>query len=875
MPLEPNSNLLHYRLLSQIGEGGMGVVWKAVDTTLDREVAIKILPEQFAADPERLSRFEREAKLLASLNHPNIAAVYGLHEAEGVRFLAMELAAGEDLEVRLSQGPMAMADALDTARQIAEALEAAHEQGIIHRDLKPANVLLGDDGKVKVLDFGLAKALDPSPAQASGNPALSPTMTSAGTVAGVILGTAAYMSPEQARGKPVNRRSDLWAFGCVLYEMLTGKRLFKGETISDTLAAVLRAEPDWSALPPKTPRAVHRLLRRCLSKDPGTRLADAGDARLEITDGLQPATEKVEQGSSSLLPWSVAAVAILAAVAVWMFGGNGNGKDGDGNTRVVAVEAITDRAGGESMPALSPDGHSLAYVARDGRDVDIFLQRVGGENPVNLTADHDGWDVAPAFSPDGQRIAFASEREGGGLFVMGATGESPRRVASEGTHPSWSPDGTRLVAATEQVNDPYSRSTRSRIFIVDIATGDTRDLEVGEDGVGPRWSPDGQRIAYWTEIGGQRDLRTIAVDGGAPVPVTQDPHTDWEPLWSPDSRALYFHSDRGGSPDVWRVAIDPDSGLPEGDPEPVTIGVMPAWESSLSADGSRLVVSMRDDSGVLMAFPFDPDRQRLSGEAKVLLRSADPLKQPNLSPDGSTLVYRTDRPWENIVTLDLATGNRRRLTDDHHRNRGPVWSGDGNWLAMYSNRDGRYQAWRLRPDGTGLQCIREGDSAEVVWDPKGDRIAVNLSFSGKLGTVILQPDPASPEDGLWVETDVGLIEGVGARRAWSDDGRYLLVTSGIGSRSIAAYDFQTGEILNANEEQGNWQVAGEMSWFADNIRVLGWGDLQHEALIWNVANDRVTPLPGVPGPADLILAPDDRTLYVNQTRVEGDVWMLT
>jgi serine/threonine protein kinase len=284
MSIDAGKLLLHYRLIEQIGEGGMGVVWKAMDTTLDREVAIKVLPAGMVKDVERLARFEREAKLLASLNHPNIAGVYGLHEAEGVRFLAMELVSGEDLAVRLERGPIPTGQVLDIARKVAGAVEAAHDQGVIHRDLKPANVLLTADGQVKVLDFGLAKALDPP--GAAGDSSASPTITSLGTVAGTILGTAAYMSPEQARGHDADRRADVWSFGALVFEMLSNTRPFEGSTNSDTLAAVLRAEPDWERLRDDTPPLVRRLLRRCLTKEARSRTQSIAEARARIEDAI-------------------------------------------------------------------------------------------------------------------------------------------------------------------------------------------------------------------------------------------------------------------------------------------------------------------------------------------------------------------------------------------------------------------------------------------------------------------------------------------------------------------------------------------------------------------------------------------------------------
>ena len=272
-----------YAVTAKLGEGGMGEVWRATDTQLDRDVALKVLPEAFTSDPDRLARFEREAKVLASLNHPGIAAIYGIEEDEGTRALVLELVEGPTLADRISKGPIPVDEALPIAKQIAEALEAAHEAGVIHRDLKPANIKVREDGTVKVLDFGLAKALDPSP---TSDPSESPTLTAAATQMGVIMGTAAYMSPEQARGKPADRRADIWAFGVVLYEMLTAKRLFDGPTVSDSLASVLKVDPDWSVIPTETPLPIRRLLGRCLDRDSRERLPHIGEARLEIRDSM-------------------------------------------------------------------------------------------------------------------------------------------------------------------------------------------------------------------------------------------------------------------------------------------------------------------------------------------------------------------------------------------------------------------------------------------------------------------------------------------------------------------------------------------------------------------------------------------------------------
>jgi serine/threonine-protein kinase len=313
--MSPLSSIAHYRITAKLGEGGMGEVWRATDTKLDREVAIKILPEAFAADADRMVRFEREAKVLAALNHPNIAAIYGVEE----RALVMELAPGPTLAEHIAQGPIPLDEALPIAYQIAEALEYAHERSIIHRDLKPANIKITPDGRVKVLDFGLAKAI--SGDSRAGDPESSPTLTMRATISGVILGTAAYMSPEQAKGKPLDKRADIWAFGAVLAEMLTGKPLYSGETISETLAAVIMKEPDLQGLPVATPTSVRRLLRRCLEKDGQCRLRDIGEARIVIRDALAgaPQEEPVTSMASLAIPWTVAALLAAALLTTGIF----------------------------------------------------------------------------------------------------------------------------------------------------------------------------------------------------------------------------------------------------------------------------------------------------------------------------------------------------------------------------------------------------------------------------------------------------------------------------------------------------------------------------------------------------------------------------
>ena len=448
----------------------------------------------------------REAQILASLGHSGIASIYGLEESEGTLALAMELVAGEDLSERLARGPLPLEEALAVARQIAEALEEAHGKGIVHRDLKPANIKLTPDGKVKVLDFGLAKAFEAEPGKSglSSDSSRSPTMTGQATQAGVILGTAAYMSPEQARGKPVDKRADVWSFGVVLCEMLTGRRLFAGETVSDTLAAVLRADPEWTLLrprrPPRSPTSSAAASSATRAAAFTTSPTPASSSRTSSRDaGRSPPPPRRPPSASPARRWTRrAAVFLLGALAMApvLWAVRRGPAPAAEPSQPTSFRQLTFLAGGESSPALAPDGESFAYVKEVDGQQDVFLQRVGGATPVNLTAGCAEDDDEPAFSPDGKRIAYRSECAGGGIFVMGATGESARKVTDRGHNPCWSPDGLELAVADEKLHSPFGRGTTSHVWAVRVETGERR-LLAGRDGIQPSWSPDGRRIAFW------------------------------------------------------------------------------------------------------------------------------------------------------------------------------------------------------------------------------------------------------------------------------------------------------------------------------------------------------------------------------------------
>ncbi|MEO8502507.1 MAG: protein kinase [Acidobacteriota bacterium] len=666
-----------YQITAKLGEGGMGEVYRATDSKLKREVAIKVLPAAFVEDQERLARFEREAQLLAQLHHPNIASIFGLEEGDrtgaGVQALVMELVEGEDLSQRLARGPVPLEEVIAIARQIAEALEAAHEQGIVHRDLKPQNIKVRADGTAKVLDFGLAKATDSVLSASSSPPAHSPTLMNSptlasmrGTQAGMILGTAAYMAPEQARGSVVDKRADIWAFGVVLYEMLTGERLFSEDSVVDTLSAVMRKEIDLGRLPAGTPPALVELVRRCLERDPKRRLRDAGDARIvleELRDGRAMNGASEAPAARMLTPTRLVGggVLLLAALAAAFWGGRAAPRATMGGASGVDTgfhrfTHLTYQSGLESSPSVSPDGQFVAYAAIDGGDRDIFLLRVGGERAINLTEDSTTDEDHPAFSPDGKYIAFRSEREGGGLFVMGATGESVRRLTDFGDNPSWSPDGREIVFATEGQSDPHAREKTSELWVMEAAGGKPRQIFAG-DAVEPSWSPGGHRIAYWSvHSGGIRDVWTIAADGSDPVRVTDSPSVDWDPVWAHDGAHLYFASDRGGVTNPWRVAIDETTGRPRGEPEPITLPTGWSGQISLSSDERRLVYRTSEMTAEIRRLPFDPVGGKLTGPVERLFDTAIPAVGLDVTRDG-WMVFRTAATSTSCVSTAAVCAN--------------------------------------------------------------------------------------------------------------------------------------------------------------------------------------------------------------------------
>jgi serine/threonine protein kinase/Tol biopolymer transport system component len=848
-----------YQILEPVGGGGMGVVYKARDLRLGRIVALKFLPPELTRDPEAKERFLQEARTASTLDHPNVCTVHEIGEdADGRLFLAMAFYDGETLKKRLGEGPLPVDEAADIAKQVAQGLTKAHRQGIIHRDVKPANLMLTGDGVVKILDFGIAKL--------AGSAALGLTR------AGSSVGTPAYMSPEQARGEEVDGRSDVWSLGAVLYEMLAGRRPFPGDHDQAVIYAVLNEAPKpLGTLRVDVPEELARIVGRMLEKDPGQRypsmaevVADLRAFRNEPGTGTMQRTIAPPAQRRSWTALAVAGALLLAAGGALLVFARGAWR-----TPVQPTyEQLTRLAGRETFPTLAPDGKLFAYVKSKNGNADIYLQQAGGDpKPI---ADSPVDDTQPAFSPDGQRIAFRSEREGGGIFVMGILGGTARRVSSLGYNPSWSPDGRDLVVATEGVASPFTRRGTSELWRIDIEAGERRRVTAG-DAVQPSWSPHGQRIAYWSvPKSGRRILWTIPAGGGEPHQVTDDTYLNWNPVWSPDGRYLYFSTNRLGTMNLWRIAIDETSGETQGEPEAVTTPCESCGMLSFSRDGLRMVYATDDSESNLERVGFDPARLTAVGDPVAITEGSRSISSGEVSPRGDWIVYQVTEPREDLYVVRTDGSEPRQLTDDKAKDRVPRWAPDGSSILFYSNVTGRYEAWTIRPDGTGRERLTQTRGEEIfnpIWSPDMRRIVLGLGFRTTALLDLAAPPPRRTPRPL------SLPAGFSAS-SWTADGSPNRSPDGgrlagtLGGRGIAVYDFGTGRLerLTDRGQSPVWLPGGQALLYLDEGRVFAL-DLRtgrsQQVLAPRPNSEFRSVSPG----------PDGKTLYLVRSTDEGGIWM--
>ena len=730
-----------YRVLEKLGEGGMGEVYRARDPKLARDVALKVLPESFASDPERLGRFEREARALASLNHPNIAQIYEIEEApppspgqSGVRALVMEFVEGEDLAGRLARGPMSADEALPIVRQIAEALDAAHGAGIVHRDLKPANVMVRDDGTVKLLDFGVARALDaagPVSEPTGRDPGNMPTVTTPAemTRAGVILGTAAYMAPEQARGKPVDDRADIWAFGCVLYEMLTGRRLFAGETVSEVLAAVLRQEIEWTALPADTPEAVRRLLARCLVRDPKRRLRDIGDALLDLEPetgpGASAGTAPVAGVARrrSVLAWfaGIAAAALLGVVGGWLLRVPPAPTMPVTRFEVHLPASHTLYVGLNAGLALSPDGQRVAIGAFATDSPELLVRTLDEFAPHVLPGTEHG--TTPFFSPDGQWIGYlATDRK---LRKVRASGGQPEVIsaAPAATAGAWGPTGTIVFDSPTGLMQ-VSADGGTPAPLTKVATGSG---EIGH--LAPRWLPDGRAVLFTVLGRAGSQLAVVPAEGGAHRTLLDGTTA----LGIVEGRLVH-----GCGSAIVATPFDLEH-LTAGAPAQVLV-------TDVRRAGPRVLADLATNGTLAFQPAFSSDYALVwltrAGLVVPAFGERAAYDAPRLAPDGGRVAVgiSDDDGGSDVWIVDLQRGTRVRLTSDG-RSRFPIWLRDGKRVLVTTTRDdGRSEVRSLSSDGTASPEVVGASErlmhAESV-SPDGGVLAVAERIDGAAWPAIL------------------------------------------------------------------------------------------------------------------------------------------
>jgi Tol biopolymer transport system component/predicted Ser/Thr protein kinase len=773
----------HYRIESKLGEGGMGVVYRALDTHLNRPAAIKVLRAEAMMDPDRKRRFVQEAQAASALNHPNIITIYDINQADGADFMAMEYVAGKTLDQVIPRNGLRLGETLKYAVQIADALARAHAAGIIHRDIKPGNIMVTDVGLVKVLDFGLAKLTESGEMDEAAETQALRAERPPRTEEGAIVGTVAYMSPEQAEGKKIDARSDIFSFGSLLYEMVTGRRAFQGETKISTLATILHKEPQpVSEIVPDTPLDLEKTIARCLRKDPARRLQHMDDVKTLLED-LKEESESGKLASSPgaavpsqrryVRPAIAAAVLLIAAAgATWWWL-----RPAPPPAPQLALTRLTSDSGLTTEPALSPDGKLLAYASdRSGEgNLDIWVQQVAGGAPIRLTTDPAD-DSAPVFSPDGSQMAFRSEREGGGSYIIPALGGEPRLLAKSGRNPRYSPDGKRIAYWVGEAHAGIPR----RIQVMASTGGPPKPLEFHPPirfTDFPVWSPDGKYLLFlgqdqapagtewWVasvETGAA--VKTGAFDAFRRQGIITSPGPPVPAEWVGDQ--IFFSARLGDGAGLWQVSISPETWQITGPARRLTFGTGLDTNPSVSTSG-RLAFSSLAENLDVWSLPIDANQAKPRGDLQRLTQDPAADVQPSITADGKRMVFSSNRAGtRNVWLKDLETGRESPLNVDPIVEN-PLIAADGSKAAYVVNSDKqRIHVMAIGPGGRpGVSEIVCEDCGHFLADvsPDGKRVLYfvsktifALSIASGERTVLLQhqkynlSDPRFSADGRWV-----------------------------------------------------------------------------------------------------------------------------
>ena len=820
-PLEIGETIGRYKLLSKIGEGGMGSVYRALDLNLDRQVALKTLKAEAVSKPERRQRFIQEAKAASALNHPNIVGVHEIDERDGVHYIAMEYVAGGTLDSLYSAGPGPLRESLRLAIQVADALAAAHAAGVVHRDLKPANVMVDETGRAKLLDFGLAKLTDQGWSASSSGPSQAPE-----TEEGAILGTVAYMSPEQAEGRSVDARSDVFSFGSVLYELLSARRAFSSDSKAGTLAAILSRQPTpLRELAPQTPPELERIVSRCLRKSPEKRYQHFGDIKIALEElledleagQLEPADAPPPPASTRRRDLALSAVAgaLLAGLLFWMQRSPSAVEPGP-STAASAGVTLAQLTGAEGLamhPTWSPDGVWIAYASDRGGSMDLWKKPTSGGEDVRLTDTPDS-ETEPAWSPDGRTLAFVIESELGGIYLMPSDGGQAVRVTSFGSHPSWAPDGREIAF-----------DWNGTIYVVNYAGGEPVQLVAGTSGTPYiEWSPDGSQIFYWDRT--HRDIFSVDVESKVSrqlhlIPTGEE--VAGLTISKTGSTLVFSKGSFGGDKDLWRVEMGAD-GLPASPATRLTVSATDDVQCRFSADGTRLAFTAQRIDRQLWGVSLDPKTGLSSGDSRLITVRGQRNYYPAATPDGSLLAWTSQNAGQGVIYYQRAGEEiAHKLTrewDRHIREVGPAIAPDGVQIAFSSTAGGSYQLWRMpAPDSVALQLsnIQQPLSdAQPTWSPDGKVLAFYSNRSGNWD--IWAVDAASGgEPKRLLDWDSNELY-----PTFSPDGESLAFLSTRGDKAdLWRLNLKTGETSPlvehpAVEGPGAWSPDGKRFYFTSN-----------------------------------------------------------
>jgi eukaryotic-like serine/threonine-protein kinase len=898
-PLSAGTTLGAYEILSLLGQGGMGEVYLARDTRLGRKVALKVLRGDAELDEHAKRRFGQEAQAASALNHPNIVSIFDVGHHDGLDFIAMEYVEGQTLRAMLSQGEIDIKRAVDFAAQAAMGLAAAHDAHVVHRDIKPENLMIAPSGHLKILDFGLAKLSDKHQEFLASQTA-TVTRTPALTRAGAIVGTTAYMSPEQARGQPLDGRTDIFSLGVVLYEALTGAQAFSGPSVIDVLHAIINTDPRPAIeVEPRLPVEVMEILGKALAKEPVERYRHAGDFELDLRrfkrsletgslPSLKPARTPSVQSQSSTATWIIAAILgiVAGAAGVSLLPRSTAPTVISSGLERSTLTALTTDAGFEGDPSFSPDGETLAYTSDRTGNFEIFLKQVSGGPDINISNDAAD-DVQPSFSPDGRQIAFVSTRggapellfmgpntpmRGGDVWVMPALGGNGRRVARSGNFPSWSPDGTEIVFTSGPWFGP-------KLHRVSALGGTPRDVRVQfAAGVTPahllypRFSSDGQ----WIVFGSPTDVYVVSANGGPVKAIARGQ----APLWGVDSRSIiYSNGEVGTNLSLWSIAFDTATGAIAGPAQPLTVGRGADLQAASSKDGKRIAFAATEVATHIESQEFDAETGRFRGSPVALTNSRDQIYFFDVSQDGRSALFELRRGHASSIWRANADRTLVQLASDaQYDHANPQWSPDGGTIA-FSRRPTRnlqaaHSLWTMAADGANPQRVVEnmGLNGLFTWMPDG-RGLVHVDADRQLSLLDLT---SRTERRLTNEPGIMPVVTI------SPDGKWVIYQCVVGEtidlHAVPIERGQTQIVVASNAQDYHPSVSASGRWVyylpdhKNLYRIPGPAQNWRQAIPEKITDFHLTPISFIENPQ---LSRNGSHLAYSKGRITSDIWLMT